>query len=214
MDIMDERHEGRDTWLTSPDENDAHLSPARERRRDWETLGVIACCLLLISAVIGLWNISVPPRTVAAQVAAGGGLVAQPAPAFQLTDLEGNTVRLTDLKGKVVLINIWATWCPPCVRETPRLVRLATQYQDQGLVILGVNTTYQDSETAVRNFAAREQISYPVLLDPDNVVGRLYPTRLMPSTFLIDQLGTIRAVRVGEIDEKQMAEQVVALLAE
>ncbi len=193
---------------------DEGLPPQVEQRRDWETIVVIMGCLLVIGLVIGFWNVAVPPRTATPLVAEAGGLVHQAAPDFTLTDLNGTTVNLADFKGKVVLINVWATWCPPCVRETPRLVRVAEQYTADGLVVLGVNATYQDTVSDVRAFVAQQQIPYPILLDPDNVVGQLYPTRLMPSTFLVDRTGLIRAVRVGEIDEQQLTEQISALLAE
>lgn len=212
MDVTDTHASGdARSVLTHGDEE----SPSQvERRRDWETIMVIMGCLLLIGLVVGFWDVAVPPRTATPQVADGGELIHQVAPDFALTNLNGTMVRLADFKGKVVLINVWATWCPPCVRETPRLVRLADEYTAHGLVVLGVNATYQDTEADVRAFVAQQQMSYPVLLDPDNVVGLRYPTRLMPSTFLVDRAGLIRAVRVGEIDEQQLMEQISMLLAE
>ncbi|HEY1011376.1 MAG TPA: TlpA disulfide reductase family protein, partial [Herpetosiphonaceae bacterium] len=117
------------------------LTPSAERRRDRETLTLMAICLLLMGAVVGWWSTAVPPRTVDPFVTNGASRVTQTAPPFALPDLTGTMVRLSNYQGKVVVLNIWATWCPPCVRETPRLVRLAQQYQDAGLVVLGVNAT-------------------------------------------------------------------------
>lgn len=189
------------------------LDPATERRRDRETI-----CVLLLFAVIALSipllrNIAVPERTVAVTGAAAANLAAQPAPDFTLEALDGRLVRLADLKGQVVLVNIWATWCPPCVREIPRLERTYQRYRDQGFVLLGVNTTYQDDRAKVATFARDQGISYPVLLDTTGEVGRSYASSLMPSSFLIDRTGKIVLVRVGEVDEAQLQEQVAALLA-
>jgi peroxiredoxin len=99
------------------------------------------------------------------------------------------------------------------VREIPRLERTYQRYRDQGFVLLGVNTTYQDDRAKVATFARDQGISYPVLLDTTGEVGRSYASSLMPSSFLIDRAGKIVLVRVGEVDEAQLQEQVAALLA-
>ena len=190
------------------------LEPAAERRRDRETI-----CVLLLFTVIAfgiplLRNVAVPQRTVAVTGADAAKLTAQAAPDFTLEALDGRQVRLADLKGQVVLINIWATWCPPCVREIPRLERTYARYRDQGFVLLGVNTTYQDDRAKVAAFVREQRMSYPVLLDMDGKVGRSYASSLMPSSFLIDRAGNIVLVRVGEVDEAQLQEQVAALLGD
>ena len=188
------------------------LTPEAERRRDRETIGALVIFALIALSVLLLRNVAVPSRTVAVTGADAAALTAQRAPDFQLEALGGGQVRLSDFKGRVVLVNIWATWCPPCVRETPRLVRIYDRYRDQGFVILGVNTTYQDDRAKVAAFARDQGIAYPVLLDTEGSVGQTYASRLMPSSFLIDQDGKIVSVRVGEVDEAQIEEQVAALL--
>jgi cytochrome c biogenesis protein CcmG, thiol:disulfide interchange protein DsbE len=159
-----------------------------------------------------LQGVGAPERTVAVEGADAAALTSKPAPNFTLPALDGTTVQLSDYQGQVVMLNIWATWCPPCVRETPRLVRLANTYQDQGLVVLGMNTTYQDDRDKVAQFVREQQISYPILLDTNGEGGRLYPARLMPTTYLIDREGKIVYTRVGEIDEATLDEQIAALL--
>ena len=188
------------------------LTPEAERRRDRETVSALVVFALIALSVLLLRNVAVPPRTVAVTGADAAALTAQMAPDFQLEALDGGQVRLSDFKGRVVLVNIWATWCPPCVRETPRLVRIYDRYRDQGFVILGVNTTYQDDRAKVAAFARDQRITYPVLLDTEGAVGQTYASRLMPTSFLIDRDGKIVSVRVGEVDEAQLDEQVAALL--
>jgi cytochrome c biogenesis protein CcmG/thiol:disulfide interchange protein DsbE len=126
--------------------------------------------------------------------------------------VDGSQVTLSDLKGKVVLLNLWATWCPPCVRETPRLVRVYDKYRDQGFVILGINTTYQDDRAKVAQFVRDHNVSYPVLLDMNDEFGQKYGARLLPTSYLVDRTGKIVMTKVGEVDEAQLEEQVQALL--
>ena len=189
------------------------LSPAAERRRDRETLAALLVLVTLALAVLLLRDVAVPQRTVSVVGAEAAALASEGAPDFTLESLDGNPVRLSDLKGQVVLINFWATWCPPCVREMPRLVRVSEAYRDQGLVVLGINTTYQDDRAKVAQFARDQRISYPVLLDVTGEVGQLYPARLLPTTYLIDRDGRIVHTKVGEVDEATLTEQIRALLA-
>lgn len=188
------------------------LEPQAERRRDRQTAWAMLLLLAIALAVPLLRGVAVPERTVRASGADTAALTAQTAPDFELLDLDGTPVKLSDYRGKVVLVNIWATWCPPCVRETPRLVRVYDAYRDQGFVLLGVNTTYQDKVEDVRKFARSEQISYPILLDTEGKASETYVSRLMPTSYLIDRDGKIVSIQVGEVDEAQLVEQVEALL--
>jgi peroxiredoxin len=188
------------------------LDPEAERRRGWETGAALLVLLLLALSVPLLRGNAVPSRTVAATGAEAAVLSSSLAPDFTAQSLDGTSVNLAQFKGQVVLLNFWATWCPPCVRETPRLVRVAEQYRGKGLVVLGINTTYQDDEAKVRQFVRDQAISYAVLLDREGAVGKKYPARLMPTTYLIDPEGRIVSTKVGEVDEAALKEQVEALL--
>lgn len=188
------------------------LTPAHLRRRDRETIAALAVFVALALLVLLLRNVAVPERTVSAQGADAAALASKPAPNFTLESLDGREISLADLKGKVVLLNFWATWCPPCVREIPRLVRVADKYRDQGLVVLGVNTTFQDDQAKVTQFVREQGITYPILLDVTGEVGQKYTSRLMPTTYIIDQAGKIVHTKVGEVDEQTLEEQVLALL--
>ncbi len=131
-----------------------------------------------------------------------GGAIPSPregfaAPEVDLERLEGDRVRLSDLRGRVVVLNIWASWCPPCRAEMPALQALHEQRVGQGVVVLGLNSTVQDSEQAARDFAAEYGLSFPIALDRDGEATRLYQVRALPSTFFIDRQGIIRRVVVG-----------------
>ncbi|MGA9533775.1 MAG: TlpA disulfide reductase family protein [Anaerolineales bacterium] len=119
------------------------------------------------------------------------------APEFSLDQLNGTARGLSVLRGQVVIINFWASWCPPCRAEMPDLQQTYEAYQDQGLEILAVNATSQDSEAAARAFAEEYQLSFPILLDRSGLVSNLYQTRALPSTFFIDRQGVIQKVIVG-----------------
>lgn len=190
------------------------LDPATERKRDRQVILALVVLVFIALSVPLLRNVAVPNRSVMAEGADVAALTAKPAPDFQLESLDGTLVNLTDYRGQVVLINIWATWCPPCVREIPRLQRLFDRYQAQGFVLLGVNTTFQDERAEVAQFVRDQGITYPVLLDVDGEVGQAYGSRLIPSSYLIDQNGKIVHALVGEVSEAQLSEQIARLLQE
>jgi peroxiredoxin len=119
------------------------------------------------------------------------------APDFTLDQLSGGEVRLADFQGKVVLINLWASWCPPCRAEMPALQRVYEANQGQGFEVLAVNMTYQDSEQAAAAFVDEHGLTFPILLDRTGQVGRLYLMRALPSTFFVNQEGIIEQVLIG-----------------
>jgi len=119
------------------------------------------------------------------------------APDIDLERLDGERVRLSELHGQVVVLNFWASWCPPCRAEMPALQALHEQRGSQGVVVLAVNSTVQDREQAARDFAAEYGLTFPIGLDRDGQATRLYQVRALPSTFFIDRDGVIRRVVVG-----------------
>jgi peroxiredoxin len=188
------------------------LTPQAERRRDRETMLALSVLLALALMVPLARPFAVPARTVTVTGADAAALTSDVAPDFTAQTLDGQSVRLSDYRGNIVLLNFWATWCPPCVRETPRLVQVAEEFKDQGLVVLGVNTTYQDDLNKVRQFVGDQGIGYQVLLDREGTVGEKYPARLMPTTYLIDRDGKIVHTKVGEVDAATLVEQVRRVL--
>jgi len=121
---------------------------------------------------------------------------------FQLTDLEGNTVKLSDYKGKVVILDFWATWCPPCVKEIPHFNKLTKKFGKKGLVALGVSVD-RDGLKAVEKFKSKNAIDYRVAISNDTTY-KTYQSYLpeeerggIPFTFVIDKEGYIREHFVG-----------------
>ena len=120
-----------------------------------------------------------------------------PAPDFTLDLLGGGEVTLSDLRGKPVVVNLWASWCPPCRAEMPAIEKVYRDYKDLGLVVLGVNTTNQDSEADAATFVREYGLTFPIPLDRDGSVSMRYSLRGLPTTFFIDRMGIIRSVIVG-----------------
>jgi peroxiredoxin len=139
---------------------------------------------------------------------------ARSAPDFTLRSAEGPAVRLQEQRGRVVMVNFWATWCGPCRQEMPHLNRLYGKYRDAGFTLLGVNID-EDQAKAV-SLAARLGLQFPVLLDTDKKVSRLYDLSTMPSTVLIDRDGRMRYVHLGyrEGYESTYERQIRELLKE
>ncbi len=119
------------------------------------------------------------------------------APEFKLNTLDGESVALTDFHGKAVLLNLWATWCPPCQQEMPTIEKLYEEYKDRGFVVLGVNATAQDNPSDLQPFIEKNKISFPVLLDDKNEVSSLYLLRSLPTSFFIGRDGLIKEVVIG-----------------
>ena len=137
------------------------------------------------------------------------------APDFTLTTLEGESVQLKDLRGRTVILNLWASWCPPCRAEMPALQRVSQDYPPDELMILAVNLTSQDSKEAAAQFAQENDLTFPILLDKSGVVGALYQTSALPTTFFIAADGTIREMIVGgPISEALLRAQVNQLTGE
>ena len=119
------------------------------------------------------------------------------APDFELSTPANETIRLSDLRGQAVLVNLWATWCPPCRAEMPTIETVYKEYKDQGFTVLAVNMTYQDDVAAVMPFVEEQGLTFPILLDTTGEVGRTYQLKSLPSSFFIDREGVIREVVIG-----------------
>lgn len=136
------------------------------------------------------------------------------APDFTLETLEGETITLSDLRGQVVIVNLWASWCPPCRAEMPAIEQIYQSYKAQGLEVLAVNTTYQDSEKAAAQFAQDFGLTFPILLDRDGAVSRSYQLQVLPTTYFIDRQGIIRAVIPGGPMKESLIQSKIADLIE
>lgn len=119
------------------------------------------------------------------------------APDFSLNTPDGTNVTLSELRGQAVLVNLWATWCPPCRAEMPTMQKLYDEYKDQGFVVLAVNMTYQDNPPAVVPFVQDNGLNFPILLEETGKVAEKYELRSLPSSFFIDRYGVIQEVVIG-----------------
>ncbi len=131
---------------------------------------------------------------------------------FELQDLSGWSVKLSSLKGKVVFLNFWATWCGPCRKEMPSMQRMYDKLKSEGLEILAVDL--QEDKAQVRSFARELGLRFPILLDSTGAVGAQYNARAIPTTYLLDRKGFIVARMVGarEWDTPDMLETLRLLL--
>lgn len=149
-----------------------------------------------------------------ASAVAAAAPVSGAAPTFQLQSLSGEQVSLAELKGQVVMINFWATWCAPCRQEMPHLEALYQRYSPLGFTLLGVNV--EDDPKGAEAWLAETPVSFPILFDSENRVTKLYDVVAMPSTVLVDRAGNMRFVHHGYKPgyENDYQNQIRALIRE
>ena len=133
------------------------------------------------------------------------------APQFKLRDINGRTVRLSDYRGKVVLINFWATWCPPCRAEMPDLVQLQRDYAKQGLQIIGI-TYPPETKTRVRRFARSLKVNYPIVLGTREIKARFSSEETLPLTVVINRDGIVSHIISGILLREEFDEKIKPLL--
>jgi len=188
----------------------AFLNGLLQDRKRWS----LVLCSLMILGGVWIWISAVPAS------ATTGGEIPSPregfaAPSFSLETLDGGAVSLGDLQGKVVIVNLWATWCPPCRAEMPAIERVYQANADQGLEILAIHTTFQDSQEAAQAFVQDLGLTFPVLLDRNGDISRQYQLRALPSTYFIDRNGVIQRVVIGgPMSEATLETSVQELLRE
>jgi len=156
--------------------------------------------VLLVAALV-----SVPALAVAPQ---------GPAPQFRLESMGGKPVALEQLKGQVVMINFWASWCGPCRQEMPLLEKLYAKYKPMGFTMLGINV--EPDSTLAAGFLQKTPVTFPILFDTKSEVSKLYEVAGMPSTAIIDRKGNLRWVHRGYKpgDENEYLNQIRALVRE
>src|SRR5512134_3559179 len=119
------------------------------------------------------------------------------APDFELKTPAGETVALSDLRGQAILVNLWATWCPPCRAEMQSIEEAYQEYKGEGFTVLAVNMTYQDDPLAVMPFVEEQRLSFPILLDENSEMANAYQLRSLPSSYFIRRDGIINEVVIG-----------------
>jgi len=133
------------------------------------------------------------------------------APDFSLKDVDGKTHRLSDYRGKVVMLNFWATWCPPCRFELPSMQRAYEKLKNQGVEFLAINIG-EDADT-IFTFTADYPVTFPLLMDIDSSVSEKYPVIGLPTSYFVGPSGHLiyRAIGSREWDEKEMLEKILSL---
>ena len=129
---------------------------------------------------------------------------------FTLTDMNGKSVNLADFKGRPVLINFWATWCPPCKEEIPAFIELQDKYRDQGFIVLGVST--DDPADALKQFAAEYKMNYPVLQGTEELMDEYGPIWAIPVSIFVRRDGTICKKHMGPASKEDFERDIKALL--
>jgi len=181
---------------------------AKSRQTAIKTNTFLWLGIVLLVTGIGLWlgMRSTETETVDSGLAAAGS----PAPAFQLQTLDGADVSLADYKGQVVVINFWATWCPPCRAEMPGIQAVYEAHKAEGLVVLAVNA--QEDNDTISSFITQAGFTFPVIPDPYGQAVRAYGVRSFPSTFVLDRDGNIDTIHQGQITPEDLETIVRPLL--
>ena len=126
--------------------------------------------------------------------------VGQPAPSYAATSMAGAPVSLADLRGKVVLMNVWATWCGPCRKEIPELRAIHSAYKDRGLEVVGVTVDADGSDDAIRTFLKDFKMDYTIWRDPNETVQATFRMAGVPTTFVIDRAGVLKWRSTGALE--------------
>src|SRR6185295_11656226 len=155
--------------------------------------------IAVLLGLSGLFGLAILPR-----LSPGDrGMVGKPAPAFSLpvaaNGQPGAQMSTSDLKGRPVVLDFWASWCGPCAVEAPVLDRLARRYESKGLVVLGVNVS--DPPNVIKQYATQKGLSYPMLVESGSTVSESYGVKNLPSLIILDKEGKVMAYLVGVVDE-------------
>jgi cytochrome c biogenesis protein CcmG/thiol:disulfide interchange protein DsbE len=149
--------------------------------------------------VLALLAVTIAVSSCTSREGSGRVEVGKPAPEYRAVSVDGDSVSLASQRGKVVLFNVWATWCHPCRDEIPELLVLYNKYKPRGLELVGVSIDANGSDEAIRSFMKDFRMSYPVWRDPDERVSAEFLVVGVPATFLIDRNGTLRWRKTGPI---------------
>lgn len=189
------------------------------RKRSSAPLGLvlIGAGLITFAIVAGIFLLDNPQAAASTPNANRSGLrspavLSAPAPALELQDVNGQDVSLADLRGQVVLVNNWATWCPPCKAEMPELEAYFREHQAEGFTLVAVNAG--DPRSDVAQFVEEYQLSFQVWLDPYSKAIRAFQNNSLPSSYVVDRDGSLRLAWSGAINLDTLEEYVTPLIKE
>lgn len=182
----------------------------RVRSKQWFYINFLLAGLLIVGAGLGFIWANKPVTSAATVASLAADTPVRAAPNFTLKTLSGETVSLTDYRGQVVLVNFWASWCPPCVAELPTLHQFYLSHKSDGFVVLAVNA--EENEPTIRQFVEQNGYTFPVLVDSAATAANAYDVRAIPASFIVDQNGNIQYIHRGEIDTQTLKTVVEPLL--
>ena len=211
--------EGAATQAGGQLSSDPDGTPPRKRRR-WglAAMAALAVALFTVPLLRGPEKRSDSTGATASGAPAAGAGPACAASAgsvnfdFTLKDMDGADVRLADYKGKVVLLNFWATWCAPCKVEIPEFVDMYTKYRDRGFAVLGVLTQDEPSPEDLRAFTTQFKVNYPVLQTHEAFENAHGPIWGLPTTYIIDRHGSICRKHMGPVTKEMVEREIAGLL--
>jgi peroxiredoxin len=188
-----------------------HRQPKAKRKKSWLYLNLGLALTLIVAGVVALfWLGQQSERSTASASNPAADHQGRVAPDFTLYSPQGESISLSDYAGQVILVNTWATWCPPCKAEMPTLNAFYEEHQREGFVVLAVNS--REETDTVRRFIEQNGFSFPVLLDTRAEMMKRYNVLGLPTTFVIDREGFIQYVHTGEITRQQLEEVILPLL--
>jgi len=192
--------------------NDVNSPVFRIRLQKWVIYLMLAVIVLAVATI--LTGTFFSPKQETEQSPARLSLhIGEPAPDFTLETLNGTEVRLSQFRGQPVLINFWASWCQPCRKEMPELVRSYKANKSRGFVLLGMNLTYIDTVQDAQAFAKEFNITFPVLLDKDGAVAeKSYGVQGIPTSVFVNRDGTIARIQIGPMTGPQVDQYVSEIL--
>lgn len=189
------------------------------RKRLSTSLGLvlIGAGLILFAIVVGIFLLDNPDVAASTTDTTRTGsrepaVLSALAPELELQDLNGQAVSLADLRGQVVLVNNWATWCPPCKAEMPELEAYFREHQAEGFTLVAVNAG--DPQSDVAQFVEDYRLSFQVWLDPYSKAIRAFQNNSLPSSYIIDRAGSLRLAWSGAINQQTLEEYVTPLIQE
>jgi len=183
----------------------------REKQKRNTTLGLLTGLGLILLGVVVLMALPRGNATNSESISTVPAQVNYPAPELALENVAGNTESLDDFRDKVVLVNNWATWCPPCKAEMPTLVAFYNDHSQEGLMIIAIEAG--ESQDEVQKFVDQFQMPFHVWLDPDGDSATAFNNHNLPNSYVIDRNGAIRLTWTGQINREMLEKYVAPLLA-